>query len=230
MPIKNEDLHGFVPDQADVALLLIDVINDLEFDGSESLLQSAVPMARKIAALKRRAKEARVPVIYVNDNFGRWQSDLSKLLAHCLEDDVKGKPLAELLRPDDDDYFVIKPKHSGFYSTTLDVLLSYLKVKALILTGIATNICVLFTANDAYMRDFYLFVPADCVAANDERENRHALQQMATVLKADTRPSEDLDFAALMRRLQRVEGDRSRNGASSVTPRRTWSRVSRLWK
>jgi nicotinamidase-related amidase len=156
--------------------------------------------------LKRQAKEARVPVIYVNDNFGRWQSDLSKLLTHCLEDGVKGKPLAELLRPDDDDYFVLKPKHSGFYCTTLDILLSYLKVKALILTGIAANICVLFTANDAYMRDFDLFVPADCVASKDERENSHALQQMATVLKADIRPSEDLDFAALTRGPQRDTG------------------------
>jgi nicotinamidase-related amidase len=206
MPVKNEDLYGFVPDQADVALLLIDVINDLEFDGGERLVQFAVPMAQKIAALKRQAKEARVPVIYVNDNFGRWQSDLSKLLAHCLEDGIRGKPLAELLRPDDDDYFVLKPKHSGFYCTTLDILLSYLKVKALILTGIAANICVLFTANDAYMRDFDLFVPADCVASNDERETSHALQQMATVLKADIRPSEDLDFAASTRGLQRDAG------------------------
>lgn len=203
MPAKNEDLHGFVPDSADVALLLIDVINDLEFEGSEAILRFAVPMAHKIAALKRRAKASGVPVIYVNDNFGRWQSDLNKQLAHCLEDDVKGKPLAELLRPDDDDYVVIKPKHSGFYSTTLDVLLSYLKVKGVILTGIAANICVLFTANDAYMRDYHLFVPCDCVVSNDERENAHALKQMATILKADVRPSTELDFSALAQRLSR---------------------------
>ena len=203
MPTKNEDLHGSVPDSADVALLLIDVINDLEFEGSEAILRFAVPMAHKVAALKSRAKAAGVPVIYVNDNFGRWQSDLNKQLAHCLEDDVKGKPVAELLRPDDDDYVVIKPKHSGFYSTTLDVLLSYLKVKGVILTGIAANICVLFTANDAYMRDYHLFVPCDCVASNDQRENTHALEQMATILKADVRPSAELDFSALAQRLSR---------------------------
>jgi isochorismate hydrolase len=65
---------------------------------------------------------------------------------------------------------------------------------------------VLFTANDAYMRDFDLFVPADCVVSNDERETSHALQQMATVLNADIRPSEDLDFAALAQGQQRDAG------------------------
>src|SRR5215211_3547955 len=103
MPAKNEDLHGNVPDKADVALLLIDVINDLEFEDGERLLEHALPMARRLAALKRRAKEAGIPAIYVNDNFGRWQSDFSKLLAHCLEDEVCGKPLVEQLQPEEDD-------------------------------------------------------------------------------------------------------------------------------
>src|SRR5919202_5506490 len=122
MPAKNEDLHGNVPDKASVALLLIDVINDLEFDSGRALLEHALPAARRLAELKRRAKESGVPVIYVNDNFGRWQSDFKKLLQHVLEDGVCGRPVAELLKPGDDDYFVLKPKHSGFFSTTLDIL------------------------------------------------------------------------------------------------------------
>ncbi len=194
MPAKNEDLHGNVPDTSSVALLLIDVINDLEFEGGEDLMRSALPMAERIAALKRRAKEVGVPVIYVNDNFGRWQSDLSKLVEHSASEGVRGRPIVELLRPEDDDYFVLKPKHSGFFSTTLDILLEYLKVKTLILTGMAGNICVLFTANDAYMRDFHLVVPADCVASNDPAENEHALRVMADLLKADTRSSTELDL------------------------------------
>jgi nicotinamidase-related amidase len=197
MPAKNEDLHGNVPDKADVALLLIDMINDLEFDTGEELLKHALPMAGRLAAFKREAKRAGTPVIYVNDNFGKWQSDFNKLLAHCLDGDVRGKPLAELLRPDEDDYFVLKPKHSGFFSTTLDTLLEYLQVKTLILTGLTGDICVLFTANDAYMRDFHLVIPADCVASADPAENRHALEQMRRVLKADTRPSTELDLQAL---------------------------------
>ena len=199
MPAKNEDLHGNVPDKADVALLLIDVINDLEFENGQQLLQHALPMAKKIAALKKRAKRAGIPVIYVNDNFGKWQSDFSKLLTHCLEEDVCGKPVVEILRPEDDDYFVLKPKHSGFFSTTLDTLLDYLQAKTLILTGVAGNICVLFTANDAYMRDFHLIIPSDCVASNTVEENEHALHLMKDVLKADIRPSTELSLETITR-------------------------------
>ena len=197
MPDINQDLHGNVPDKSAVALLLIDVINDLEFDEGRQLLESALPMARKIAELKKRAKQAGVPTIYVNDNFGRWQSDFSKILAHCLETDVCGKPIAEILKPERDDYFVLKPKHSGFFSTTLDILLEYLEAKTLILTGIAGNICVLFTANDAYMRDFRIYVPSDCTASNTMEDNEHALEIMEQVLKADTTPSTELDFEAI---------------------------------
>ncbi|HYJ46789.1 MAG TPA: isochorismatase family cysteine hydrolase, partial [Pyrinomonadaceae bacterium] len=163
----------------------------------EKLLRFALPMAEKIAELKRRALKAGVPVIYVNDNFGRWQSDFNKILEHCLKGGVRGRPLAEQLRPGKDDYFVLKPKHSGFFSTTLDTLLDYLKAKTLILTGVAANICVLFTANDAYMRDFNLVIPSDCVASNTVEENEHALKLMEQVLKADTRPSDEIDFEEL---------------------------------
>jgi len=199
VPAKNEDLHGNVPDKAEVALLLIDVINDLEFESGEKLLRQALPMAERLAALKRRAKEAGIPVVYVNDNFGKWQSDFKKILAHCLEDDVRGRPLVERLRPDEDDYFVLKPKHSGFFSTTLDILLDYLGVKTLILTGLTGDICVLFTAHDAYMRDFNLVIPADCVASNDPEENRYTLEKMERLMDADIRPSAELDLKALRR-------------------------------
>lgn len=197
MPAKNHDLHGNAPDKAEAALLLIDLINDLEFEGSQPLVEHVMPIATNIATLKRRARQAGIPVVYVNDNFGRWQSDFSKLLAHCLEDDVRGRPLAQLLRPGEDDYFVLKPKHSGFFSTTLDTLLAYLKVETLILAGIAGNICVLFTAQDAYMRDFHLIVPSDCIASNTPAENHYALQHMRTVMQADTRPSGEIDWASL---------------------------------
>ena len=197
MPDKNQDLHGSVPDESRVVLILIDVINDFEFEGADEMFSNMQAIADSVANLKRRAKQAGVPVVYVNDNFGKWQSDFRKLLEHCLRDDVKGKRIAEILKPDEDDYFVLKPKHSAFYSTTLDVLLDYLKAKTLILAGMAGNICVLFTANDAFMRDFHLIVPRDCVASSDEGENNHALEQMAKVLKADTRPSAEIDFDAL---------------------------------
>lgn len=203
MPAMNEDLHGNVPDKAEVALLLIDVINDLEFDSGPQLLEHALPMAERLRALKRRARESNVPVVYVNDNFGRWQSDFQKLLQHCLEEGVTGRPLAELLRPDDDDYFVLKPKHSGFFSTTLDILLDYLQVKTLVLTGLTGDICVLFTAHDAYMRDFNLVIPADCVASTDPSENDYTLRKMADLMDADIAPSTEIDFERLKRDARR---------------------------
>jgi nicotinamidase-related amidase len=198
VPENNPDLHGNVPENCAVALLLIDVINDMEFEGSEALLEFAVPMAERIAALKERARAAGIPAIYVNDNFGRWQSDFRKVVDHCLNDGVKGEEVARILEPAEDDYFVLKPKHSAFYATTLDTLLQYLGAQTLILTGLAGNICILFSANDAYMRDFNLFVPSDCVASNTREENDHALEQMRKVLKADTSASTKLDLDAIM--------------------------------
>lgn len=119
------------------------------------------------------------------------------MVRHCRSSDVRGKPVAELILPDDDDYFVLKPKHSGFFSTSLDLLLEHLGAAKLILTGIAGNDCVLVTANDAYMRDFELFVPADCVVSETPEENDYALKQMKTVLKADITPWVELDLQAL---------------------------------
>ena len=198
--VNNQDLHGNVPDDSSVVLILIDLINDFEFDGSDEMFKNTLAIAQPIAKLKKTAKEAGIPVIYVNDNFGKWQSDFRKLVDHCLDDNVKGKPIAKLLRPDDQDYFVLKPKHSAFYSTSLDLLLRYLKAHTLILTGIAGNICVLFTANDGYMRDFNLVIPEDCIASESEADNHHALAYMSKVLKADTRLSTDIDFNAVARR------------------------------
>ena len=189
MPAKNPDLHGSAPDKSEIALLLIDVINDLDFPEANQLLRYVRPMARKLVQLKKRAKAAGIPVIYVNDNFGRWRSDFRHQVVHCLRENSRGREMVGLLQPEEDDYFVLKPKHSGFFSTTLETLLRYLGSKKLILTGIAGNFCVLFTANDAYMRDYDLFIPPDCTASNTAEENRQALGLMKKFLKADTRLS-----------------------------------------
>ncbi|MEA2238138.1 MAG: hypothetical protein QOC81_2862 [Thermoanaerobaculia bacterium] len=210
MPTNNDDLHGSVPEKCEVALLLIDVINDMEFEGAEALVEQAVPMAHRLAELKRKAKAAGIPAIYVNDNFGRWKSDFRRVVAHCLEDGVRGEEVARILQPDDDDYFVLKPKHSAFFATTLDTLLSYLGASTLILTGIAGNICILFSANDAYMRDFNVIVPADCVVSNTEDENQHALDQMRAVLKADISVSTDLDLRDIRKKSARDLQDSAR--------------------
>src|SRR2546423_9814688 len=133
MPQKNVNLHGSAPDKHAVALLLIDVINDFDFPEAAQLLKHARPMARNLLRLKRRAQKAGVPVIYVNDNFGRWKSDFRRTIDHCVRHG-RGGDVVKLLRPEQSDYFVLKPKHSGFFSTTLETLLRYLETQSLILT------------------------------------------------------------------------------------------------
>ena len=194
---KNEDLHGSAPDSSKVALLIIDMINDFNFEDGDQLLNNSLQICENIHALKQNAKKLNIPVLYVNDNFGKWKSDFKLLVKHCIGENSKGKKITQLLHPDDEDYVVLKPKHSGFFSTTLDVLLKYLQTERLILTGITTDICVFFTANDAYMRDFQLFVPSDCVAAVHEHQHKNALENIQRILKADISVFSNIDLTKL---------------------------------
>lgn len=196
MSQDSKNLHGSAPDKSKTALIVIDVINDFDFAEADQLLQFARPMARSLSGLISRCREVGLPVIYVNDNFGRWRSDFKAQVEHCLECG-RGPEIVSLLKPSEQDYFVLKPKYSGFFATTLDTLLEYLGVEAVVLTGIATNICVLFTANDAYMRDLKISIPVDCVAANSQELTEYALNQMETVLKAELTKGEDLSSAKL---------------------------------
>jgi len=223
MPPRNDDLHGNAPDDSRVALVLVDVINDLEFEGADRLLPQALAMADRQAALAARARWARVPVVYVNDNFGRWRSDFRMLLDRCL----RGRPLACRLRPRATDYVVLKTKHSGFYATTLEQLLRYLKIETPVLTGLTGDRCVLFTAADAFMRDFELFVPADGTVSIEPEHNRHALAEMARLLDADLTDSTRLALSrsgvntrgrATEARLQSARGRPARPARRSHAP------------
>lgn len=197
MADDDDTLHGSAPDTCPVAVLLVDVINPMDFPDADRLLRYAVPAAERLAELKRRARAAGVPVVYANDNFGRWRSDLSAVVERSLEPGCKGRPVVEGLKPGADDYFVLKPKHSGFFSTTLDVLLRHLGTRTVVVGGFAADMCVLFTANDAYMRGLRVVVPEDGVAANEAADCAAALALMRRVLKAETPPARDVDFAAL---------------------------------
>jgi nicotinamidase-related amidase len=202
--MRDHDLHGSAPDKCSTALLLIDIINDLDFPEADMLLRFAMPMAKALKDLKSKCRKCKVPAIYINDNFGRWQSNFAALVDHATKS--KGRSVVKQLLPRKDDYFVLKPKHSAFYSTTLDTLLRYLGTKHLIITGMAANICVLFTANDAYMRDYDLWIPRNCVASNTTRENEFALQQMESILKADIRPFERARGHAFLKTRTRKKG------------------------
>lgn len=183
--------------KSNTVLLLIDVINDFDFVEGDELLKRAIPASKRIADLKRRVQQAGLPTIYVNDNFGRWRSDFRSQVDRCLSKDCAGKPIAELLQPTEEDYFVLKPMHSGFYSTVLPVLLERLEARTLILTGFASNICVLFTAHDAHMRNYQVIVPEDCSAAQRDEDHAFAMQQLRSVINADTCASRQLNFKTL---------------------------------
>jgi nicotinamidase-related amidase len=187
-------LHGNAPDSSAVAVLLIDIINDLEFPGGEKLAARARPIISKLDALRSRARRAKVPIIYANDNFGRWRSDFSAQVDHCSKEGVRGRELVRVLRPGPEDYFVLKPKHSAFYQTCLELLLEHLGVETLIIGGLSTDSCVTFTASDAYLRGFGLRVLSDGCAAMDARLHRDALAHMQRALHAELVTSSEVSL------------------------------------
>lgn len=170
--------------QSKLALILIDVINDLDFDGNEELLEGLETLTHQLSKLKRAARRANLPVIYLNDNFNNWHSNFNEQLEMCTSARSKGRELAKALAPTRQDFFVLKPMHSGFFGTPLNILLKKLGVEHLILAGIAADICVLYTANDAYMRDYKLTIVSDGVISNQQSETDLALKKMEWLLKA----------------------------------------------
>lgn len=164
-------------------LLLVDFMNPLDFDGADKLAPKAIAAAKKALALKRRCREARIPVIYANDNFGRWESQFAEVVRSCVERGGPSAQLAQLLAPEDGDLSILKPRHSAFYGTPLEFLLEALGAQCLILTGLAADSCVLFTACDAFMREYPVWVPPDCVASETDAATRRALAQIVATAK-----------------------------------------------
>jgi nicotinamidase-related amidase len=181
--------HGFVPRKAPTVLLILDMISDYRFPDGEQVFAAAHGIAPAIRQLKRRVAREGVPCVYVNDNIGRWRSDSTGLLRHCASRRSRGAPVVRLLKPAANDCIVLKPRHSGFYATPLDALLEQFGARTLILTGVSSHQCILFTANDAYVRGYKLRVPADCVASPAVSETRFALRYFESVLRADITPS-----------------------------------------
>jgi nicotinamidase-related amidase len=174
------------------ALLIVDMINPLDYPGARRLREQAIPVARVIARLKARLKGRGTPVVYVNDNFTQWLRDFHDLVAICTQPDAPGEPLVAPLAPEHDDYLVLKPKHSGFHASPLDVLLRQLQVERVIVTGIAGDGCVLATATDAHMLEYDVSVPSDCCASITRARNQRALQVLRESMHIDTRASRAL--------------------------------------
>lgn len=188
----------------DTSLVLVDFINPLDFPGGDRLQSEALSAAQATLRLKKRLASQGVPAIYANDNYGSWQSDFPDVLAECQELPGKRGEMARLLAPGQDDLTLLKPRHSAFFATPLDLLLREMGVKNLVLTGLVTDMCVHFTAVDAFMRGYRLWVPGNCVAAETATAQRAALQHMVRTLRCCIRSSRGRSpFSATSQRAER---------------------------
>ena len=186
-------------DESASALLVIDMVSTWRFPSARGLLGAALQIAPAIAQLKARCKSAGLPVVYANDNQGRWRSDWRQLMDAALAAGGDGARVAELLAPDEDDYFVLKPMHSAFFATPMQLLLQHLQVRHLILAGVASDQCVLATAAAARMHGLQVSVPRDVVAAPTAVRTQASIQHFEQVLKLRTTPGPRL-------RLHRLPG------------------------
>ncbi len=177
-----------LPRSRDV-LLLVDFISPLDFPGAEELTPHARAAAQATARLRRRLDGEQVQCIYANDNYGSWHDDFKDLWARCGAMRGPAGEIANRLKPRKRDCTILKPRHSAFYATPLDLLLRELGCKRLIVTGVAADSCVLFSAMDAYLRGYKVWVPQDCIAAEQDDNRIKSLEHMQRVLKADIRPS-----------------------------------------
>jgi nicotinamidase-related amidase len=194
--ILKRDLNivGSSPTGANSAVLVLDMITDFDFEDGERLYPNALKVAERLSEVKTRAMDAGVPVIFVNDNFGKWNEDFGGYVDSIRTTSDKGRKIIEMIGPEDGEYHILKPQRSAFYATPLGVLLLKLNVSNLILTGVTTDICILFTAHDAYMRGFHIQIPADCTAAVEESYHKSALEFLQRVTDADIRPSTEISF------------------------------------
>lgn len=171
-------------------LILIDFINPLDFPGAEQLARPALAAARATARLRDRLTAQKVAVVYANDNYGVWQSDFQGLVAQCLQREDASGEIARLLAPRPRDITLLKPRHSAFYCSALELLLKDMGARELVLAGIATDMCVQMSAADAFLRGFEgTWVPADCTAAETPQAKAASLRYMRDVLKCDVRSS-----------------------------------------
>jgi nicotinamidase-related amidase len=170
------------------------MVSEYEFPDADRILKGARQAAKHIARLKQRAHAAKLPVIYVNDTSGKWESDQRAFVQRCLRPSARGRDVVELIEPAKHDYFMFKPKHSAFFGTPLHMLLQQLKISTLILTGVTAHQCVLFTAMDAHVREYDLIIPSDCIGAPSAVDNKHALYVLSHALNAKVTASGRLRF------------------------------------
>jgi nicotinamidase-related amidase len=168
-------------------LLLVDVINPMDFPEAVDLAPHALQAAQATRRLRSQLG-AEVPVIYANDNFGQWRSDFGARVPRVARGCGAGAQMAKALAPRRGDITVLKPKHSAFYGSPLDILLGHIGAREIVLAGVATDICVQMTAMDAFLRGYRIHVPSDCTAAETEEKKAMALRYMKEILRCRISP------------------------------------------
>lgn len=167
-----------------VAILALDLLTDFSFPDGARVRNALRSRASPIRRLLERARKNAVPIIYVNDNLGRWRSDAPALIAHCTEPRRPGAALVESLRPDESDQIVLKPRHSAFFGTPLAALLEDRLIDVLVLVGISTESCIWMSACDAHTRGFAIVIPRDTVAGASRAATMRSLKSLRDVLGA----------------------------------------------
>lgn len=187
----KETLDPLAPEAANggTALLIIDMISCWDFPDGDKLLPEACRLAPRIAAFKKRCQRAGVPVIYANDNRGRWRSDFRSLVISAMASSDEAAKITAALQPDPVDYFVLKPQQSAFHATPLSLLLKHLAVHKLIIAGVSSDQCVMTTAAQARMLGLEICIPADLVASQTSARNQAALLHFSHVEKLKTTSS-----------------------------------------
>jgi nicotinamidase-related amidase len=165
------------------ALIVVDMLNAYDHEDADRLVESVERVVEPIAGLVKRASEQGVEVIYVNDNYGDWNSSQEELAQAALNG--RRPDLVEPILPPDDADFVIKARHTIFYMTPLEYLLGQKQIDHLVLAGQVTEQCILYSALDAYVRHFEVTIPTDAVAHIHEDLAEAALNMMERNMRAE---------------------------------------------
>lgn len=175
---------GYDVGMSETALLVIDMFNTYSHPDAEELAENAGKIVAPLADLVARSQDRDdVDLIYVNDNYGDFTADKGNIVESALGG---ARPdLIEPLTPRPDSQFLLKVRHSAFYATPLDYLLTRLGVRRIILTGQVTEQCILYSALDGYVRHYEVVVPPDAVAHIDSELGKAALAMMERNMKAE---------------------------------------------
>ncbi len=174
------------------ALVVIDMLNPYDHEDAEALAENVRATIDPIRGLLERAGREEVEVVYVNDNYGDWNSSQEELAERALGG--SHPDLVEPVLPPDGVSFVIKARHSIFYETPLEYLLRQKELERVVLCGQVTEQCILYSALDAYVRHIDVAVPRDAVAHIHENLADAALEMMRRNMGAEVCEAADCEL------------------------------------